>query len=106
MKARILSQWQCGVVNKVQIARNLLKPLTSNAGGNEWIFQFVIQCPIITDLWQLVDPHDYHEPKICLDFFQVSLPSGRSVCCSKALCCKQVGLSDDEGEDLFIKEVR
>ena len=54
--------------------------------------ELVISCPIATDLWQPVDPHNDHKAKVRSDICDVGLPCGGSVCSSETLCCKQVGL--------------
>ena len=71
-------------------------------GGNELVLQLVISRPVIMDLWQPVDPHDDHKIKLRSAFFEVGFPCCGSVCSSETLCCKQVGLLDNERQDFLI----
>ena len=105
MKGWVIPQGQSGVVNEVEVPGDFFECVSRYTGGNELVVELVISRPIVADLRQSIDPHNDHKTEVCSDFCEVGLPCGGTVCSSETLCCKQVGLSDNERQDFLIEKM-
>ena len=55
--AWLIPRRQSCVVSEVQVLRYLLKPVSSDAGGDERVVEFLIPGPVVPNLGQPVHPH-------------------------------------------------
>ena len=103
LEPRITSCWQ-GIICKVQISSDLLKLIPSDSVSDWRVVQVLAVTPVIPDLWQPVDTHEYHKAKVCPDLFCIGRPL--FTCALKRLLSIPVGLIHNMAYQTVIKKER
>ena len=84
----------------MQIARDL-KSTMGYPVCNWRVMELLILGPVVPDFWQMIDPHQHIEAKVCSYLLSICLPD---IIITSALGCIAICLHHYKVKDIAIKE--
>ena len=84
----------------MEVPGDLLKSVSRNSLTNRGIVQPWVPSPVVSYFWEVVDPHQDVETKVCTNLLRSSSP----LIVPPTLCCVAIGFSHNQIDDVIVEE--